>query len=80
MSVLAWIIATSVAGGLLSVAAAALFALNARDAHVPLADHFAAWGADSPPLSLRVVTMYYLSIHLGKNAIRRTLSLLYSST
>ena len=36
MSVLAWIIATSFAGGLLSVAAAALFALNARDAHVPI--------------------------------------------
>jgi len=36
MSVLAWIIATSIVGGLLSVAAAALFALNARDAHVPI--------------------------------------------
>ena len=36
MSVLAWIIVTSVAGGLLSVAAAALFALNARAAHVPI--------------------------------------------
>jgi zinc and cadmium transporter len=36
MSVLAWIIATSFAGGLLSVAAAAIFALNARDAHVPI--------------------------------------------
>jgi|SRR6478672_7747566 zinc and cadmium transporter len=36
MSVLAWIIATSVVGGLLSVSAAALFALNARAAHVPM--------------------------------------------
>ena len=31
-----WIIVTSIAGGLLSVAAAALFALNARAAHVQL--------------------------------------------
>jgi zinc and cadmium transporter len=36
MSVLAWIIVASVAGGLLSVAAAALFALNARASHVPI--------------------------------------------
>jgi zinc and cadmium transporter len=36
MSVLAWIIATSFAGGLLSVAAAAAFALRARAAHVPI--------------------------------------------
>src|SRR5471032_2076695 len=36
MSVLAWIITTSFAGGLLSVAAAALFALNARAAQVPV--------------------------------------------
>jgi len=36
MSVLAWIIATSFAGGVLSVAAAAAFALSARDAHVPV--------------------------------------------
>ena len=36
MSVLAWIIAASFAGGLLSVAAAAAFALNARVTHVPV--------------------------------------------
>src|SRR5450631_1937527 len=36
MSVLAWIVLTSFAGGLLSVAAAAVFALNARTAHVPM--------------------------------------------
>ncbi len=36
MSVLAWIIVTSFAGGLLSVAAAAAFALKARTAHVPM--------------------------------------------
>ncbi|MEO7728321.1 MAG: ZIP family metal transporter [Burkholderiales bacterium] len=36
MSVLAWIITTSFAGGLLSVAAAAVFALRARTAHVPV--------------------------------------------
>ena len=36
MSVLAWIITTSFAGGLLSVAAAAAFALNARVTHVPV--------------------------------------------
>jgi zinc and cadmium transporter len=36
MTVLAWIIATSFAGGLLSVAAAAAFALRARAAHVPV--------------------------------------------
>ena len=36
MSVLAWIIATSFAGGLLSVAAAAAFALNARVTQVPV--------------------------------------------
>ena len=36
MPVLAWIIATSFAGGLLSVAAAAAFALSARASHVPV--------------------------------------------
>ncbi len=36
MSVIAWIIFTSLIGGLLSVAAAAAFALNARAAHVPM--------------------------------------------
>ena len=36
MSVLGWIVVTSIVGGLLSVAAAALFALNARAAHVPI--------------------------------------------
>jgi zinc and cadmium transporter len=36
MSILGWIITTSVAGGLLSVAAAAVFALRARSAHVPV--------------------------------------------
>ena len=36
MSVLAWIIVSSLVGGLLSVAAAAVFALNARAAHVPM--------------------------------------------
>ncbi len=36
MSVLAWIITTSFAGGLMSVAAAAVFALRARTAHVPV--------------------------------------------
>ena len=36
MCVLAWIIATSFAGGLLSVAAAAAFALKARASHVPV--------------------------------------------
>src|SRR5471032_2101036 len=36
MSVLSWIIVTSFVGGLLSVAAAAAFALKARAAHVPI--------------------------------------------
>jgi zinc and cadmium transporter len=36
MPVLAWIVVTSFVGGLLSVAAAALFALTARTAHVPM--------------------------------------------
>ena len=36
MSTLAWIILASVAGGVLSVVAAALFAYNARVAHVPM--------------------------------------------
>src|SRR5579862_7229915 len=36
MSVLGWIIASSFVGGLLSVVAAALFALNARAAQVPI--------------------------------------------
>jgi zinc and cadmium transporter len=36
MSVIAWIIVTSFVGGILSVAAAAAFALNARTAHVPV--------------------------------------------
>ena len=36
MSVLAWIIVASVAGGVLSVVAAAAFAFNARTAHVPI--------------------------------------------
>ncbi|MCE9640806.1 MAG: ZIP family metal transporter [Betaproteobacteria bacterium] len=36
MSILAWIIVTSLVGGLLSVAAAAVFALNARAGHVPI--------------------------------------------
>ena len=36
MSVIGWIIVTSLVGGLLSVTAAALFALNARTSHVPV--------------------------------------------
>jgi len=36
MPVLAWIIVASVAGGVLSVVAAAAFAFNARTAHVPI--------------------------------------------
>ncbi len=36
MSVLAWIIVASLAGGVLSVLAAAAFAFNARAAHVPM--------------------------------------------
>ena len=36
MSVLLWIIVASVAGGVLSVVAAAAFAFNARTAHVPI--------------------------------------------
>src|SRR3954471_19255594 len=36
MSVIGWIILTSLVGGLLSVAAAALFALNARTSQVPV--------------------------------------------
>ena len=36
MSVLAWIIVASVAGGVLSVVAAAVLAFRARDAHVPV--------------------------------------------
>lgn len=36
MTTLMWIIAATVAGGLLSVAAAAVFALNARASHVPI--------------------------------------------
>jgi len=41
MSVLLWIIVASIVGGLLSVAAAALFALNARAAHIPMLISFA---------------------------------------
>ena len=36
MSTLAWIIVASLLGGVLSVAAAAIFAFNARTAHVPI--------------------------------------------
>ena len=36
MTTLAWILVATIAGGVLSVAAAALFALNARTAHVPI--------------------------------------------
>lgn len=36
MSILAWIVAASLAGGVLSVVAAAAFAFNARTAHVPM--------------------------------------------
>jgi zinc and cadmium transporter len=36
MSVLTWIVTATVAGGVLSVAAAAAFAFNARTAHVPV--------------------------------------------
>ena len=36
MSTLAWILVTTIAGGVLSVAAAAVFALNARASHVPI--------------------------------------------
>ncbi len=36
MATLAWIVAATIAGGVLSVAAAAAFALNARAAHVPI--------------------------------------------
>jgi zinc and cadmium transporter len=41
MSVLTWIVTATVAGGILSVAAAAVFALNARTAHVPVLISFA---------------------------------------
>jgi zinc and cadmium transporter len=41
MSILAWIILASLLGGVLSVAAAALFAFNARTAHVPILISFA---------------------------------------
>ncbi|HXF67583.1 MAG TPA: ZIP family metal transporter [Burkholderiales bacterium] len=36
MTALAWIVTATVAGGVLSVAAAAAFALNARAAHIPI--------------------------------------------
>jgi len=36
MTTLSWIVATTLAGGLLSVAAAAVLALNARASHVPI--------------------------------------------
>lgn len=41
MSILAWIILASLLGGVLSVAAAAVFAFNARTAHVPILISFA---------------------------------------
>ena len=41
MSVLGWIILASLLGGVLSVAAAAVFAFNARTAHVPILISFA---------------------------------------
>jgi zinc and cadmium transporter len=41
MNVLTWIVAATVAGGVLSVAAAAVFAFNARTAHVPILISFA---------------------------------------
>ncbi|HEV8517222.1 MAG TPA: ZIP family metal transporter [Burkholderiales bacterium] len=41
MSILAWIVLASLLGGVLSVAAAAVFAFNARTAHVPILISFA---------------------------------------
>jgi len=40
-SVLAWIVVVTIVGGVLSVAAAALFALRAREADVPMLVSFA---------------------------------------